>query len=100
MDPRRDARCFNLHKSGRAYTRCTLAQEGNPCGIFRSIGTDLFIARSSGSLRVEYTAMQFAEPKVTCARTLIKTRWREMKIQSKDRRVLYVAPVLRYLYPA
>lgn len=40
----------------------------NPRGIFRGIETDLFIARSSGNSRAEYTAVQFAEPKVTCAR--------------------------------
>jgi len=55
-------------------TACIRSQKGNPRGIFRGIGTDLFIARSSGSSRAEYTAVQFAEPKVTCARTLIKTR--------------------------
>lgn len=68
----------------------------NPRGIFRGIGTDLFIARSSGNSRAEYTAVQFAEPKVTLARggTLIKGRWRG---ESKDRRRFYA---LRYLCPS
>lgn len=82
MDPRATRR-FNLHKSDRAYTLAIHAQEENPRGIFRGIGTDLFIARSSGSSHAEYTAVQFAEPKVTCARTLIKTRWRERDENSK-----------------
>lgn len=68
MDPcaRREARRFNLHKGGRAYLRFLYVWD--PRGIFRGIGTDLFIARSSGNSRAEYTAVQFAEPKVTCAR--------------------------------
>jgi len=74
----REARRFNLHKSGRERTLAIYArEEGNLRGIFCGIGTDLFIARSSGSPRAEYTVVQFVEPEVTCARMLIKTRRRD-----------------------
>lgn len=66
MDPcaRREARRFNLHKGGRAYLRFLYVWD--PREIFsEASGTDLFIARSSGNSRAEYTAVQFAEPKVT-----------------------------------
>lgn len=71
MDPRaREHGALNLHKSGRAYARYA----GSPRNISRHRDGSFYRSIERKLVRAEYTAVQFAEPEVTCARTLIKTR--------------------------
>lgn len=77
MDPREHGAltCIKAAARARVPARCTLAGTGIPAEYFEASGRIfLSLDRAEARAPVEYTAVQFAEPEVTCARTLIKAR--------------------------